>query len=492
MKLIQLAIGWLIGIALAGSLNPPFHWWAAATVLGCVVCLFDRSLQRWMSLSVLCLLLGGLRVLVAQPLFGPQHIERWTDDSTHTLIGYVAEEPRRDDFGQKVVVAITHAVTSEQLSLAEGRILVRFPPYPQYYPGDRLQIEGRLSRPALAQRAGEFDYRAYLARQNIFVIMNRPTAIRKLDAPTVDWGISAISRFREHCRRIVLRLLPEPQAALAIGILLGIQAGLPETTRSAFAVTGTSHILVVSGWNFSIAAAALTALARLLRLPPWPAFWLSLAVMWVYAGFTGASAAVVRAAMMASLALLARTVERQSEPWRLLLAACWLLTLINPYTLWDLGFQLSALATASLFAFGKPVDVWLDQMHWPTHPILAAMREALGATLAAQVLTLPLMLYHFGNLSLIAPLANILIVPVVPFAMLLGGCALIGGLIWLPLGQWLALGAWLPLSWINNVATILSQPAWAVIPFPTFSLWVLVIAYTAIAGIWWRWLRTVV
>jgi competence protein ComEC len=76
--------------------------------------------------------------------------------------------------------------------------------------------------------------------------------------------------------------------------------------------------------------------------------------------------------------------------------------------------------------------------------------------------------------------------------MLLGGCALIGGLIWLPLGQWLALGAWLPLSWINNVATILSQPAWAVIPFPTFSLWVLVIAYTAIAGIWWRWLRTVV
>ncbi len=492
MKLIQLAIGWLIGIALAGSLNPPFHWWAAATVLGCVVCLFDRSLQRWMSLSVLCLLLGGLRVLVAQPLFGPQHIERWADDSTHTLIGYVAEEPRRDDFGQKVVVAITHAVTSEQLSPAEGRILVRFPPYPQYYPGDRLQIEGRLSRPAPAQRAGEFDYRAYLARQNIFVIMNRPTAIRKLDAPAVDWGISAISRFREHCRRIVLRLLPEPQAALAIGILLGIQAGLPETTRSAFAATGTSHILVVSGWNFSIAAAALTALARLLRLPPWPAFWLSLAVMWVYAGFTGASAAVVRAAMMSSLALLARTVERQSEPWRLLLAACWLLTLINPYTLWDLGFQLSALATASLFAFGKPVDAWLDQMHWPTHPISAAMREALGATLAAQVLTLPLMLYHFGNLSLIAPLANILIVPVVPFAMLLGGCALIGGLIWLPLGQWLALGAWLPLSWINNVAIILSQPAWAVIPFPTFPLWVLVIAYTTIAGVWSRWLRHVV
>lgn len=492
MQLIQLAIGWLVGIALAGSLNPPFHWWATVTGLGFVVYLFDRSSQRWVSLSALCLLLGGLRVLIAQPLLGPLHIEQWADGAERTLIGYVAEEPRRDDFGQKVVVAVTHTVTPERLSPAEGRILVRLPPYPPYFPGDRLQLEGRLSRPDPARRAGEFDYRAYLARQNIFVIMNRPTAIRQLDTPAGDWGISAISRFREHCRRIVLRLLHEPQAALAIGILLGIQAGLPETTRNAFAATGTSHILVVSGWNFSIAAAALTGLARLLRLPPWPAFWLSLAVMWVYAGFTGASAAVVRAAMMASLALLARTVERQSEPWRLLLAACWLLTLINPYTLWDLGFQLSALATASLFAFGKPVDVWLDQMHWPTHPISAAMREALGATLAAQVLTLPLMLYHFGNLSLIAPLANILIVPIVPFAMLLGGCALIGGLIWLPLGQWLALGAWLPLSWINNVVTILSQPAWAVVSFPTFPLWVLVITYAAIAGAWWCWLRHVV
>ncbi len=121
------------------------------------------------------------------------------------------------------------------------------------------------------------------------------------------------------------------------------------------------------------------------------------------------------------------------------------------------------------------------------------MREALGATLAAQVLTLPLMLYHFGNLSLIAPLANILIVPVVPFAMLLGGCALIGGLIWLPLGQWLALGAWLPLSWINNVATILSQPAWGRYTVPyIFTLGSGDRLYRHLPVYGWRWLRTVV
>lgn len=487
MNLIRLALGWLVGIALAGTVTLPLQWFAlAAGAAGVSVVVVHRR-WRWVALAAMCLALGSIRYHVAQPLLGPHHIEHWAGADEVLLVGSVAEEPRRDDTGQQVVISVSHAGPDEQLAPAEGRVLVRAPPYPPYYPGDRLQISGRLSIPRPAQRPGEFDYRAYLARRNIFVLLNQPTTIKALAAREPSWGLAQISQFREQCRRTVLRLLPEPQAALAIGILLGIQAGLPEAARTAFATTGTSHILVVSGWNFTIVAAALAALAKLTRLRPWPAFWLSLAVMWIYAGFTGASAAVVRAAMMASLALLARTAERQSEPWRLLLAACWLLTLVNPHTLWDLGFQLSALATASLFAFGKSVERWIDGISWLSHPTLAAVREALTATLAAQVLTMPLMLYHFGNLSLVAPLANILIVPVVPIAMLLGMVALIGGLIWLPLGQWLAIIAWLPLSWITNTAMVLAQPAWAALRVPVFPVWVLLVGYAAIAGYWlWR------
>ncbi len=489
MNLIRLALGWLSGIALAGVFVLPLPWLLVAAGITAALIAIDRSRQRWLSLTALCFALGGIRYHVSLPLIGPHHVERWAGAGEMTLIGTVAEEPRRDDVGQQIVLAVTRARLTDRWQPAEGRVLIRLPPYPPMFPGDRLQVIGQLSRPRAAQRAGEFDYRAYLARRDIFVLINHPKSFQRLEGNEFSFGLSLISQFREHCRRVVLRLLPEPQAALAIGILLGIQAGLPEQAQAAFSITGTSHILVVSGWNFSIAAAALAALATLLRLPPWPAFWVSLAVMWIYAGFTGASAAVVRAAMMASLALLARTAERQSEPWRLLLTACWLLTLVNPQSLWDLGFQLSALATASLFAFGKPVEGWLNRHYWLTLPVFGAVREALTATLAAQVLTLPLMLYHFGNLSLVAPLANVLIVPAVPFAMLTGGCALIGGLIWLPLGQWLALVAWLPLSWITNLALWLAQPAWASIAWPSFPSWVLAVVYAIIALVWWRYLR---
>ena len=111
------------------------------------------------------------------------------------------------------------------------------------------------------------------------------------------------------------------------------------------------------------------------------------------------------------------------------------------------------------------------------------------ATLAAQILALPIILYQFGNLSLIAPLANILLVPVVPYTMLLGTVALVGGLIWLPLGQWLALVVWLPLSWLTEGARLLAQVPWAAVQLPPFQLWLLLGYYGIVVG-GWLWARS--
>jgi competence protein ComEC len=159
------------------------------------------------------------------------------------------------------------------------------------------------------------------------------------------------------------------------------------------------------------------------------------------------------------------------------------MTFYDPQTLWDLGFQLSALATASLFAFGKgterllmktPLRVgWLD---WA--------REALTATLAAQILALPLILYQFGNLSIIAPLANVALLPVVPYAMLFGSLCLVVGLVWLPLGQWLALPGYLFLAWLTEGASFFANMPYAAVQLPPFPLWVLLGYYGIVVGGW--------
>jgi competence protein ComEC len=487
--LIRLAIAWMLGIVAAEQARPPAGWLWAGAGAGLLAALAlgraRRRRARLAALMLLCAALGGLRYLGTLPIPGPQSVASLLERGEVTLTGSVAGEPRRSEEQQRVTLRVETATVEGRTGAYEGLVLVVLPPYPAYAYGDRLMVRGALRRPRAAERPGEFDYRAYLAHRGIFVMLTEPEEARRLPGRRGLAPLAAVLAFRAHCQAVLLRVLPEPQAALAIGVVLGIQSSIPDEVYQTFSITGTSHILVVSGWNFTIVAGMLGALATRLRLGRGATLGLALVVMWVYAIFTGASAAVLRAAAMASLAAVARATDRSSEPWHLLLGACWLITLADPHTLWDVGFQLSALATASLFAYGAPVAAWFNRRRPFNWPALAPVTEALVATFAAQVLTLPLILYTFGNLSLVAPLANVVIVPVVPFAMGLGAMALLAGLVWLPLGQWLALAAWLPLTWIAEGARLLAAPGWASVQAPPFPLWILVVWYALIVLHWW-------
>ncbi len=488
--LIRLALAWMLGIVVAEQARPATGWlWAGAgaSLLAALALHGERRQRmRLAALMLLCATLGGLRYLSTLPTLGPQSVTSLVEQGEVTLTGSVAGEPRRNEEQQRVTLRVETATVAGRTAAYEGQVLVVLPPYPTYGYGDRLQVRGELRRPRPAERPGEFDYRAYLAHRGIFVMLTGPEEAHQMPGRRGLAPLAAVLAFRAHCQAILLRSLPEPQAALAIGVVLGIQSSIPDEVYRTFSITGTSHILVVSGWNFTIVAGMLGALATRLRLGRGATLALALVVMWVYAVFTGASAAVLRAAAMASLAAIARATDRSTEPWHLLFGACWLISLADPHTLWDLGFQLSALATASLFAYGAPVAAWFNQRQPFNWPVMAPVTEALVATFAAQVLTLPLILYTFGNLSLVAPLANVVIVPVVPFAMGLGAITLLGGLVWLPLGQCLAPGAWLPLTWIAEGARLLAAPRWASAQMPPFPLWMLIVWYLLIALHWWR------
>ncbi len=490
--LIRLAIAWMIGIVAGASFNLAPGWYWAVGVLGVLGVLsypstrsgYAREIQRLGAALLVCVL-GALRYGASMAPVGPTDVRLLAEQGEVRLVGQVSADPTRNEEGQKIILRVEAVQHAGQARSSTGLVLISLPPFPAYQYGERLLVTGKLRSPRPATFPGEFDYRAYLAHRGIHVLMRNPSAVERLAAGQsgiLHWIYTA----REHCRAILVRLVPEPQAALAIGILLGIQAGIPDTVAEAFSITGTSHILVVSGWNFTIVAALLAGLSQRMRIGRWPAFWLTLAIMWIYAIFTGGSAAVLRAATMASLMILARASERQSEPWHLLFAACWIISAADPHSLWDMGFQLSALATASLFAFGRPVETWLKARPPFAWGWMAPFTEALTATLAAQVLTLPLILYAFGNLSIIAPVANIIIVPVIPYAMLFGTLALLGGLIWLPLGQLLGWLLWLPLTWIATGVQILSQPSWAAVAIPPFPLWVLGGYYGLVGMLWWR------
>lgn len=499
MLLALLAIAWMIGIAATDTLALPGEVLAGVLLLGLSGAVLGWRI-RITRLAGLCLLfaaLGGLRYHAVQVETTPRSVWLLAGQNEVLLQGIIAEDPIRSDDGQQVLLSTEAARLGARTDSVEGLVLIALPPWPAYAYGQRLLVQGALDMPPATDRPNAFNYRAYLARKGIFALMQEPQQVQVLPGNAGNPLLSALLGFRSHCYGLILRGMPEPQASVAAGMLLGLKTSIPQQTYAQFSLVGASHLLVISGWQLSLVASLIMGAAARLRLGKRTSFWFSLAAIWIYALFVGASATVLRAAVMASLIVLAATTGRRSEPWTLLLAACLALTLWNPQILWDLGFQLSALATASLFAFSQPARTWLERcppLRWPATRLLT---DALAATLAAQVLILPLLLYHFGNLSLVAPLANVALVPVVPFAMLVGTAALLVNVAAAPLSGlplaadltgWLSsllwLVAWLPFAYMTEAARLLSEIPWAAVRLPAFPFWLLPASYAVIAA-WW-------
>lgn len=213
------------------------------------------------------------------------------------------------------------------------------------------------------------------------------------------------------------RLLPEPEAGLALGIVLGERASIGPDLRAAFNVTGTTHLLAISGYNLTLVAAAAAILTRRLR----PALRVSASLLAVlaYSLVVGLQPSVLRALLMATVGALAVATGRRGVAANALAAAVALMLALDPTAIGQAGFLLSVAATAGLIAWQRPLAVRLA-------PLPALLGEGLAATLAATLPTLPLIAAIFGRISLVSPFANVVAVPL--FAPLLATGALVSAI----------------------------------------------------------------
>jgi competence protein ComEC len=250
MTLIVLAIAWLLGILAADLLQLPMLPLAiAAAVCAPVALLAGRAPRVRLAALVLgCAALGGVRLDMAQATATPRSVWLLNEHGDIVIEGLVIEDPKRTEEGQRVLVAVDRALVDGRTRLVEGLVLAKLPPYPERRYGDRLRLSGPLTTPREAERPGQFDYRVYLARKRIFSLLE-PKTVRLLSERNGQPAWAALLELRDRARRVLLRELPEPQASLAVGILLGLQSSIPADVTANFSATGTSHILVISGWN---------------------------------------------------------------------------------------------------------------------------------------------------------------------------------------------------------------------------------------------------
>ncbi|MDA8216677.1 MAG: DNA internalization-related competence protein ComEC/Rec2, partial [Dehalococcoidales bacterium] len=319
---------------------------------------------------------------------------------------------------------------------AEGTALVFLPRFPEFRSGDTVTLTGDLETPP---DFAAFSYRAYLARRGIYSLLRYPRA--RLVSRTEDEGpLAIIAGVRGRLHESIARILPEPQGALAGGLLLGARTRIPDDVVAAFQTTGTSHILAISGLHVSIVVGLVGGLsARLFgRRKLLSAAVTALAIVG-YALLAGAGPSVQRAAVMGILALLATQLGRPRDGLVGLAFACLLLTAIHPQTLLEVGFQLSALATAGLIVLAPRLRAFFGRLpDW-----IAATSSV---TLAAQLAVLPVVVINFRQLSLVSLFTNVLAVPVLPGALEWSAVAAVAGLVWAPIGTACGWVAWAYLS----------------------------------------------
>ena len=349
--------------------------------------------------------------------------------------------------------------------VASGSLLVyaRLPRYPEVGPGDRLELHGPVE-PLPADPDPELaGFFAYLRRSGVVATagVDRLVVVGARDDPA-----AGLARARSTAGDLLADLLPEPQAGLAAGILIGLRERVDRDVAAAFTAAGLSHVVAISGWNIAIVAGACGAVAR--RLERRRRALLVGAVVVAYTLAAGASASVVRAALMAGVVLIAREAGRRARVVEALGLAVTAMLVVDPAAVLDPGFQLSAAATAGLVAWANPLTARLAGLLPARAP--RWLVETLGVSLAAQAATLPLVLVDFGRLSLVAPLANLLVAPVVAPAMAAAALALVAAwLVSLGVPALLATGPAAAAAFTLGLIVAIARAA-AAIPLATVTL----------------------
>lgn len=327
--------------------------------------------------------------------------------------------------------------------------------YPEYHYGDRLKIAGVL-KPADSKISNQNGKLLKIKKTDLTLLFPK---IEKLEEARGSWFLDKTFLLRRKLIANYQEFLPEPASSLLVGIVLGVKTQMSQEFKDGLRKTGLTHVVVASGMNVTLVAGFLSGgltlfLRRQLTLP------IIFFGIFFYAALAGFEAPIIRAALMGSLAFLAQVFGRQNWVVFSLILSAFLMLFISHLLIFDLGFQLSFLATAGLI-FIKPVI----EKAKPTRFLSKAsfLGESLTTTLAAQIATLPLILSAFDIYSPFSILTNVLVLWTIPWIMAIGGIAGILGLFFYPLGQILSWAVYIFLYYFEVIVALFSRlPSWQI------------------------------
>lgn len=436
-----LCLSFIIGIYLGPNLTP-FAFYSILIIISASIIFYIRkSKLTYFTTIILGILIGS--ITINHTIFKIQNYQLLKYDTTQTITGDILYPPEIKNNKQQIVLT---NLKDEKHNNYDGNLLVFASPFPPYQYTNQIQVKAKIKKPE--NFSADFSYIGYLSLKNIHYTAYYPRIIlqseNKYTSPISQiteenitsvntsnslpksggkiegrGGITIFFKYLYQFRDLILdqinRTLPYPQSGLLAGLLLGYKNALPQNLYDQFRIAGLTHIIVVSGFNLSVFA---TLLLKNIRgqLPRLFLLILTLLIILIFTLLTGAESSIVRAFFMSCILLTAPFLSRRNHPTiAILLAAC-IMIYLNPFILWyDAGFHLSFLATFGLIYISPILSPVFQKLFLPSF-----IQSTLAETLSAMIPTTPYIAASFHQISLIALISNILVLPIIPFTMGIG------------------------------------------------------------------------
>ncbi len=374
---------------------------------------------------------------IRTPHAGLNDFSRWqqriTPEAIATVYGKIDDDPRLTS-SQRVrfVLKVTNAMVAdgsgigvdEEPATGKAYVTVGLLQGTGLHPGQSIAVTGVPYLPKPARNPGGFDFAAYLQRQGIF------SGLMGERVDIISESFPLLWQMRQSIVRAIVQRLGTPEGTLLSAMVLGRRAvDLPNDVRHSFTQAGLAHTIAASGFHTSLLLGVVLFLTQ--RFVPRTRCLIGTGVLLVYVGLTGAQPSVIRAGLMGLGALIGSTLERKSKPVAMLLLIATFMLLVNPLWVWDLGFQLSFLATLGLLVLAPAL---IERLDWMPKGIATLVTIPLAACLW----TLPIQLGNFGAVPTYSILLNVLATPLI-LVISLGGMVSAAIALLIPLlGGWIA------------------------------------------------------
>ena len=494
MPLFWICLAFILGIAAAPFLSLPHHIILTIIIVALLIAYAEKRLSQCQPHPLLhnslfkipasVLLVAGLSGLLlfqsSLPKIQENSIYRFAGSSHVTLNGLVSADPDITSRYTSATITCHTVLVDGQSYRVRGKTRIILPQGFLIRYGDIVEIHGEIKstfnqdEPPFTSRDG---------REKIFTKMEYPDV--KIKA--TDEGnpmLSALFRVRERANRVIFDMMPFPESSVLSGILLGLETSIPGYLWNGYRASGIAHIIVISGFNISVIThlifrAFSTGKLKGIALP------LTIGIVTLYTILVGGDTPVIRAAIMASIALPAAGIGRKSISIHNLIMAAAFILAFNPFLLWDISFQLSFLATLALQVMADPIIRWIAHLIYRDEEKVNsrhAVLELVVTTLCASVVVFPILFRLTGTISLVSIPANLIVGPLQPLIMTAGGGSVLIGLVSPLISRILGVFVWPLIALCNQVALRLSAHPSATVFLPKWVYYLSLCLVTLILG----------